>query len=230
MAAELPQPGSKEDWRARMRRTGFCRDCGKPSPQKKARCAACLQKGHVYYRDKDKTRLSWKARVAKGLCRNCGKPNVEGGPRCPYCLKKERDKYHFRVVRGECVVCGVRSSAGAFCLRHWFRNIGSQYHLSKSNGGLAMLEELWKEQEGRCAVTGAVLTPGVDASLDHIVPISKGGLHTKSNLRWVLYTINIAKADLSHEEFVELCRAVVRAQCRTVPVAEIGTSANYRSN
>lgn len=170
---------------------------------------------------------SWRDIVARGMCRNCGKPRDGSGPRCASCLKKERDRYRLRAERGECVVCGVRATAGAFCFHHWLRNIGAPYGLNKKNGGLEMLKRLWEQQKGRCAVTGKELTPGVNASLDHIVPVSRGGVSTQGNLRWVLYEINIAKADMTHEQFIEMCRDVVRAQDGT-----LGRAVNHveRSN
>jgi 5-methylcytosine-specific restriction endonuclease McrA len=45
--------------------------------------------------------------------------------------------------------------------------------------------------------------------LDHIVPRSKGGENTLDNCQLVLKEVNLAKHNLSSEEFVKLCREVV---------------------
>lgn len=58
-------------------------------------------------------------------------------------------------------------------------------------------------------MTGEKLIPGFNASLDHIIPVSKGGSSNKANLRWVTSTINHMKWDLTDEEFVNMCRVVV---------------------
>lgn len=169
----------------------------------------------------------WRETVARGDCRECGEPRDTKGPRCSACLSKHRVDYLRRVKSGVCVKCKRPATAGGFCFEHWVRNISSRYRLNKANGGIPMLIELWNEQKGRCAVTGVELIPGVNASLDHIIPVSKGGGHTKANLRWVLVSINLAKADMTDKEFVEMCRLVVRAQTDQRPV---GVAHAERSN
>jgi 5-methylcytosine-specific restriction endonuclease McrA len=52
------------------------------------------------------------------------------------------------------------------------------------------------------------LTPET-ASLDHTLPLSRGGAHDISNLQVLDYQANTAKGSLTVEEFVELCRDVV---------------------
>lgn len=64
-------------------------------------------------------------------------------------------------------------------------------------------------QEYRCALTGRKLTP-VTASLDHILPVSRNGPHTIDNAQIVLKEVNRAKGTLTNEEFIAICRAVVR--------------------
>ena len=147
---------------------------------------------------------------AAGLCTRCRKPTGTKGPRCTVCLAHERERYHARVAQGACVICGVQAVTGTFCFKHWLKNIGSFHGLNRSNGGLDILQQLWDEQRGHCALTARPLLPGVNASIDHIVPVSRGGQSVKDNLRWVLTDVNRAKFDLSHDQFVELCRDVVR--------------------
>jgi hypothetical protein len=135
--------------------------------------------------------------------------------------------YRTRVLSGQCVFCKEAATAGAFCLHHWFKNIGSSHHLTKSNGGIALLKLLWEEQNGRCSVTGEQLVPGVNASLDHITPVSKGGRTEKSNLRWVTLQVNHIKWDLTDDEFLGLCRLIVnRAEIR----ATVETSKKFQAS
>jgi 5-methylcytosine-specific restriction endonuclease McrA len=82
--------------------------------------------------------------------------------------------------------------------------------LGKKNGGIAMLRSLWEEQQGKCAVTGEKLVPGVNASLDHIQPLSRGGTSERSNLRWVTSTVNHMKWNLTDTEFVDKCRQIAQ--------------------
>lgn len=80
--------------------------------------------------------------------------------------------------------------------------------------------ELIERQQFRCALSGRPLTPET-ASLDHIVPLSRGGTHELSNLWIVDYQVNTAKGTLTVEEFVTLCRDVAAHQARRsqVPTA-----------
>ena len=70
-----------------------------------------------------------------------------------------------------------------------------------------MIFELIERQNYQCALSGRQLTPE-SASLDHIVPLSRGGQHDLSNLWIVDHQVNSAKGTLTVEEFVALCREV----------------------
>lgn len=85
-----------------------------------------------------------------------------------------------------------------------------------------LLQELFERQGGRCAFTGVVLVPGENASIDHIIPVSRGGDDSIENLHWVTKEANRVKADLTAAEFVELCRVVIAV----MPVAPAGVMAD----
>jgi hypothetical protein len=142
---------------------------------------------------------------------------------------KLRDTYRDRVLAGQCVFCKEAATAGAFCQKHWFKNIGTPYKLG-NRAGIEFLRRIWDEQSGLCAVTGEKLIPGHNASLDHIVPVSKGGTSTRENLRWVLLEINRAKSNMTHEEFVAMCFKVVRVQGRVPTQHNAGQTSEDRSN
>lgn len=146
----------------------------------------------------------------------CQKAGGSGGW-CPSCRARRnasnKRNYHERIARGQCPCCSNSAEVGIFCFSHWLKNVGTSHGLGNKRG-IALLRALWQEQQGRCAVTGAVLHPGSTASLDHVVPKSRGGSNEKSNLRWVLLRINQCKWDMTHEEFVLMCRTVAREQDR----------------
>lgn len=73
-----------------------------------------------------------------------------------------------------------------------------------------LLEKLWEAQGRRCVYTNECLTPGVNMSLDHRVPRSRGGSDEPENLQWVTKTINLSKNALTEDAFLNLCRAVVK--------------------
>ena len=87
-----------------------------------------------------------------------------------------------------------------------------------------MILEMIERQEYRCALSGRKLTPET-ASLDHVTPLARGGLHDVSNL-WVLdHQVNTAKGTMTVEEFVALCRDVTAHRATIVTTHDpIGTS------
>ena len=70
------------------------------------------------------------------------------------------------------------------------------------------------EQNYRCALTGALLTPE-NATPDHIVPVTKGGSHSIENIQIVTEEANRAKGELTMEEFRSLCARVLEWTART---------------
>jgi len=68
--------------------------------------------------------------------------------------------------------------------------------------------KLVRSQDYRCALTGRELIPQT-ASLDHIVPVSRGGEHCIANAQVLHEAVNRAKGTLTNEEFIQICREVV---------------------
>lgn len=63
---------------------------------------------------------------------------------------------------------------------------------------------LIESQQYRCALSGRELTPET-ASLDHALPLSRGGLHDISNVQVLEFRVNAAKGTMTVEEFVAMC-------------------------
>jgi len=82
---------------------------------------------------------------------------------------------------------------------------------SKSTVRASDLMAMLEKQEYKCALSGRPLTPET-ASIDHILPICKGGDHELANLWIVDSTLNRSKHTLTLDEFVELCRDVAKFQ------------------
>lgn len=69
--------------------------------------------------------------------------------------------------------------------------------------------QMLQDQNFRCALTGRELMPET-AALDHIEPISRGGEHVIGNVQILRKEVNRAKHTCTNEEFVEMCREVVK--------------------
>jgi len=81
----------------------------------------------------------------------------------------------------------------------------------KPNGAVSVgnVMQLLEHQAYCCALTGRSLTPQT-AALDHVMPIRRGGEHVIENAQVLHKDVNRAKGSLTAEEFVQLCREVVR--------------------
>lgn len=70
------------------------------------------------------------------------------------------------------------------------------------------LERMIEAQGYRCPLTGRQLEPET-SSIDHKVPLARGGTHTLDNV-WIIHRdANRAKSTMTIEEFRDLCRDVL---------------------
>jgi 5-methylcytosine-specific restriction endonuclease McrA len=152
-------------------------------------------------------------RKKKGLCTACGKKNDRKTDKCSKCGKKQT-KYiqgvrKHRLKNRVCYQCGREpATCGKYGIECWFR-ICAQNNMGDQSLGPALLES-FEKQERKCVYTGIELIPGDNATLDHIVPRSRGGLNAIDNIQWVTRTVNQMKTDMTHDEFVEMCSMIVK--------------------
>ena len=134
-------------------------------------------------------------------CVHCGN---EYGPTDLYMIKKYVDSVCCRRGKYDQVGYGVVSSS----------RIKRQYSYAKSRGldcdlTAKFLDELWHEQDGRCAYTNIKFESVDLASIDRI---DSGRGYLTDNVQWVLPEVNIIKRDLSHDRFLELCSMITNRQ------------------
>lgn len=148
----------------------------------------------------------------KGLCISCPRAAKLDRTQCEECLgRRSRECFAAskkRVTEGLCYDCRSPATVGKYCLHHWFRKVSSFHNTGTRRNG-EPLEKLFRAQDMKCAYTGVFLVPGVNASVDHKVPCSRGGSNNIDNLQWVDLKINRMKTDMTHEEFLEACRLVL---------------------
>lgn len=119
----------------------------------------------------------------------------------------------------------IRQSAWKSCT--WLKPslwafVGRQVAAMKASArsrGIAFLIERddvlaqWERQEGRCALTGALMTHGRkrtgDPTQSSIDRIDSEGNYTAVNIHLVCARINLMKADMSVSEFGDWCKRVV---------------------
>jgi 5-methylcytosine-specific restriction endonuclease McrA len=71
------------------------------------------------------------------------------------------------------------------------------------------LKNLYESQNGICSYFCIPITIGVDASIDHIIPKSKGGTDDISNLQWTHIWANKMKNDDDHNVFLEKLKEII---------------------
>jgi 5-methylcytosine-specific restriction endonuclease McrA len=115
-----------------------------------------------------------------------------------------------RQSKSLCTRCGAAGPSvrknEMICVECWFKHIARLRTGSMKNG--TAIKDLLQQQGFLCVYTGEPLIPGVNASLDHKTPISRGGTNSIDNLQWVTTRINSFKNYLTHVEFVTLCSLI----------------------
>lgn len=103
------------------------------------------------------------------------------------------------------------SSYKVWKARHPFQHLS----LRQSKQGIFITpQQLWsmaKKQRCLCPISGRKLKNG-DIHVDHIIPKSKGGDNTISNLQLVPSIINMSKNCLYIKDFIALCKDVANHQ------------------
>lgn len=162
----------------------------------------------------DRQRAVRAGRIAVGVCIDCeGELGHLSTVRCDSCYRKKKYQDHrFREGRrssGVCLKCGsvdvVTDGRSLRCIDCYMKCSASKIR-SRTGSDLSWktIKKIWVLQGGVCAITGVRLTPGLDAQLDHIIPVSRcSDPNGEENLRWVHYRVNHAKYDMTDSEFVE---------------------------
>jgi len=73
---------------------------------------------------------------------------------------------------------------------------------------------------GLCGLTGMELKIE-DADIDHILPVSRGGTHEISNLRWVCSRANEAKGNMTDSELLLFCKQIAEWIGKKIIEAEV---------
>jgi hypothetical protein len=125
----------------------------------------------------------------------------------------ERQLHRHRVRSGRAFVVAPRNKYSGVQVLRYIAWLAEYRHVANPSGPIAGrvnyegVTRILESQSYRCALTGRQLHPE-DASLDHIVPVSRGGQHLLENVQVLHTAVNRAKGALTTAEFVSLCREV----------------------
>lgn len=195
-----------KNWVKKRIEAGICIQCGgKKASHSKRYCKSCL----VKFKNKSNKRQD--ALKKQGLCIQCMK---ESKTRiCRNCMDKNNQAKNKKIEKrkelGCCIKCGkenplpgVRAKNINKCEICVFKHAAWSY--LKDSKQWLKLKEIFEKQQGKCPYTGRLITVGVNAELDHIVPKSKNGKNELVNFQWVHCDVNKMKANHFHDDFLEL--------------------------
>jgi hypothetical protein len=199
---------------------GQCKDCGgeRGDDGTSVFCRACADRhSRRQATRKERLRKEW-AQSGTLTCNGCGAVLPDDLYKmCERCReyarvawnRTNRQRLALKHAAGICVECREPVLPPTrYCRQHWIGTFLRHYRIPPSQNA-----EFWDKfagQEFRCYYTGVLLVPGLNASLDHRTPTSRGGSRTDiDNCVWCDIKINAFKNDLTEAEFLERCRAVV---------------------
>ena len=184
----------------------LCIFCGKPAVDKILFCETCRSAHN------ERFKKIAQYRKEHNLCHDCGKGiDRPEFTRCSKCAERQHKSFAKMVTsrheNGLCR-CGNPATIGKVCNDCWFKREAGWNTRSKHRWH--DIKQLLEKQGYRCAYSGKHLTPGVNASLDHIIPVAKGGSNDITNLQWVDKHINTRmKFGMSHQEFMSLIHQII---------------------
>lgn len=121
--------------------------------------------------------------------------------------------YRTRKLSGVCTSCGSERLIGwQLCEKHHYVAIARDRMGIPTVAAGERLRIKLIEQDYKCPYTGTQLIPGKNMELDHILPVSRfPDLRADfDNVEWILADVNHAKSSQTKDEFLALCRSVVR--------------------
>jgi len=184
---------------------GLCTRCCVAVDTGKQKCESCLEKERSYNKKYYKER--GKKQPVKGECVNCSRKTDSIYKCCKTCRRRSRDRRRVFKEAGFCYGCGThRTSNSPLCTVCYLKS--RAIYLWGCSDRWQDLELLFENQMNRCPISGRVLTLGVDSSIDHISPKSKGGSNELSNLQWVHKMVQGLKLNHSKEDLFELARDI----------------------
>lgn len=168
-------------------------------------CKECIAANarEYYLRNKEKCKeryRKWKAEN-KERVRERDKKYREDNPDIEFNKQK-----HYRETHKEKLY--AKGKKYRYEHRDYFYNKARERKLLKkgvSDGTVTLDAEqtLFELQNGKCDYCNCDLSI-VGKHLDHIVPLSKGGIHTINNVHWVCPKCNLSKSDKTEDEWFDI--------------------------
>ena len=125
-------------------------------------------------------------------------------------ISKSKEQQNTRLSKGMCRHDNTLrlENSDTLCEKHWFEYV-AKHHLGTMKKG-KLLKDLFDKQNGKCVYTGLQLTPALNASIDHILPLSKNPemFNDIENLQWVHSDINLMKRNHLEDDFLNYIKLI----------------------
>lgn len=146
------------------------------------------------------------------MCLACGRNPLVSTNLCDPCLayrrEKKRRETKERLAAGLCMKCGQTNKLphNSKCEVCFFKELSNQHFSSVADH--EALRKLFHKNGGRCAYSNQPLTLGLNATVDHITPVAKGGSLGIENIQFLHATVNQMKWSFTEEEFLYFVKAI----------------------
>lgn len=201
-------------WRDAKKQKGICIKCTEPAVSGLRVCEK--HRGQ----DNSRRKSDRKKKREAGVCDYCSSPSIPGKVYCEKhrqkIIQENKEKRSQAREQGFCETCfyqpGLASAQrdSLVCAKCWLKQVART-----TLGEMKRWQELLLlyQYQSVCPYTGKQLYLAVNATLDHIIPRSRGGMNCLDNLQWVYrcgpFDVNRMKGDMTDEEF----RAEVSFNC-----------------
>ena len=197
--------------------------CVKPSRNKKLQCDNCIERERLKRINKPKKPRK-KAEFGEGVCKECGKVFLRRSGNQKWCSEECYNKAHGigQVIIKRCLECGKEfktyHNGNLFCgkkcrkrrnRRMWAISKDERLRKNGKADYSITLDKLVKRDMGVCQLCGKpvdtedyqqdadgnFIAGNKYPSIDHILPISRGGVHTWDNVQLAHRYCNSLKQD-----------------------------------
>lgn len=147
------------------------------------------------------------------ICKNCEKirKSLQTKKDRPRANASSKAWQKSNQEKGLCIKCSTKRipTSNNFCEKHAFQDMSAKSLGTKTEW--KFVKDLLVKQDYKCAYTGIPLVLGLNASIDHIKAKSKHPelQHSKDNIIWVDFDINLMKRQHDLEDFIKYCQMVV---------------------
>ena len=136
---------------------------------------------------------------------------------CKYCMSessvaRQKKRAKRRISQGLCRDCDTPRLpySNHFCEFHYIASVTRNAIGRRSKNIARFLRDKLYSQDHKCPYTGETLVLGVNAQIDHVLPVSRypDQRNNPDNLEWVSSTANRAKNDRTKDEFIAICHTI----------------------